>query len=156
MMLFNGKYAWDGSKGGAHKPVSWWPGAHFISIFDLSHEKSNVLMLKPIVVLALDTQEGYSMEKRYQDLIMGVCREFGIPVQKVLWVKLDPDHPKDMRVAMMEASYKLKSGNLYDVKWRHLMPNEKEIVEQLLPLSTLKDRISEKTSKQPTKQPLEL
>lgn len=140
-MLFNGKYAWNGSREGNHKPVSWWPGAHLISIFDLSHEKSNVLMLKPIVVLALDTQEGYSIEKRYQDLIVGVCREFDISVQKVLWVKLDPDNPKNMKVAMLEGSYKLKSGILYDVKWRPLMPNEKEVVEQLLPSSTLKDRV---------------
>ena len=86
-MLFNGKYAWNGSREGNNKPVSWWPGVHLISIFDLSREKSNVFMLKPFVVLTLDTQEGYSIEKRYQDLIMGVCRDFNLEIEKVLWVR---------------------------------------------------------------------
>ena len=40
MIIFNGKYSWDGKKDGVHKPVSWWPGSHYLTIVDFSLEKT--------------------------------------------------------------------------------------------------------------------
>ena len=133
MIIYDGKYVWDGKKDGDHKPVSWWPGSHYLTIFDFSGEKSDVVMLKPFVVLASDSKEGYSVEKRYQDLVKAVCREFKLDIEKLLWVRYGRDSKSDMKVAVL----KLLSGKgpytVYDLKWRDVMPNERKLVDALMP-----------------------
>ena len=134
MIIFNGKYTWAGKKDGDHKPVSWWPGSHHLTIVDFSSEKPDVVLLKPVIVLAADTKEGHSIHKRHQDLVVGVCREFDLDVQKVLWVRYSRDSGNEMKVAVI----KLLSGKgpykVYDLKWRSLMANERKLIDSLLPM----------------------
>ena len=134
MIIFNGKFSWDGKKDGDHKPVSWWPGSHYLTIVDFSAEKPDVVLLKPVIVLAADTKEGHSIHKRHQDLVVGVCREFDLDVQKVLWVRYSRDSGNEMKVAVI----KLLSGKgpykVYDLKWRSLMANERKLIDSLLPM----------------------
>ncbi|MCG6881019.1 MAG: hypothetical protein LJE96_18000 [Deltaproteobacteria bacterium] len=133
MIIYDGKYAWDGKKDSAYKPVSWWPGSHYLTIFDLSAEKSDVVMLKPFVVLASDSKEGYSVEKRYQDLIKAVCREFGLDVDKLLWVRYRRDSGNDMKVAVLKLLTGKGPYTVYDLKWRDVMPNERKLVNSIMP-----------------------
>ena len=134
MIIFNGKYSWDGKKEGDHKPVSWWPGSHRLTIVDFSAEKPHVAMLKPVIVLASDTKEGYSIDKRYQDLIIGVCREFNLEIQKVLWVKCNQDSENGVKVAVLKLLSIIGPDILYDIKWRSVMPNEQKLIDSILEL----------------------
>ncbi len=134
MIIFNGKYVWDGKKDDVHKPVSWWPGSHYLTIFDFSREKTDVVMLKPYIVLAADPKEGYSVHKRYQDLITGVCREFKLNMDKLLWVRYSRDSQNEMKVAVLKAISRMGPHVIYDVKWRSLMSNEKKLIDSLMPL----------------------
>jgi len=136
MIIFNGKYTWDGKKDHDHKPVSWWPGSQYLTIVDFSHEKTDVVMLKPFVVLAADAKEGYSIHKRYQDLIIGVCREFNLDLQKVLWVCYDRNSENEMKVAVLKFLAGKGPYKIYDLKWRAVMANEKKLMDSILPLTT--------------------
>jgi hypothetical protein len=135
MIVFNGKYTWDGKKDGDHKPVSWWPGSQHLTVVDFSHEKTDVVMLKPFVVLASDTKEGYSIHKRYQDLIIGVCREFNIDLQKVLWVRYARAAKNEMQVAVLKFFGGKGPYRVYDLKWRAVMANERKLVDSVLPIT---------------------
>ena len=131
MIIFNGKYSWDGKKDGLYKPVSWWPGSHYLTIVDFSREKPDVVMLKPVIVMAAETKEGYSIEKRYQDLIICVCREFNLDIPKVLWVKYNRDAENEMKVAVLKLLSRIGPNTLYDIKWRSLMPNERKLIDSI-------------------------
>jgi hypothetical protein len=135
MIIFNGKYTWDGKSDSGHKPVSWWPGSQFLTIVDISTEKTDVVMLKPFIVLASDAKEAYSIHKRYQDLIVGVCREFDIEIQKVLWVRCNRDAENEMKVAVLKLLTGKGPYKVFDLKWRTVMPNERKLVDSILPLS---------------------
>jgi hypothetical protein len=134
VIVFNGKYTWDGKKDGHHKPISWWPGSQYLTIVDFSAEKTDVVMLKPFVVLAADTKEGHSIHKRYQDLVIGACREFNLDVQKVLWVRYSRDSENEMKVAVIRFLSGMGPYKVYDLKWRSLMANEQKLIDSILPL----------------------
>ena len=135
MIIFNGKYTWDGKSDSGHKPVSWWPGSQYLTIVDISTEKTDVVMLKPFIVLSSDTKEAYSINKRYQDLIIGVCREFDLEVQKVLWVRYNRDAENEMKVAVLKLLTGRGPYKVFDLKWRAVMDNERKLVDSILPLS---------------------
>ena len=135
MIVFNGKYSWNGKKNGFHKPVSWRPGSQHLTIVDLSDEAPDVVMLKPVVALAADTKEGCSIEKRYQDLITVVCREFNLDIQKVLWVRYSRESENEMKVAVLKLLSGIGPETLYNLEWRSLMPNEQELIDAVSPLS---------------------
>jgi hypothetical protein len=137
MIIFNGKYTWDGKTDDGHKPVSWWPGSQHLTIVDLSDEKTDVVMLKPFLVLAADTKELYSIHKRYQDLIIGVCREFNLELQKVLWVRYNRDGENEMEVAVLKLLTGKGPYRVFDLKWRPVMDNEKNLIDSILPLTTM-------------------
>jgi len=136
MILFNGKYTWDGKKEKDHKPVSWWPGSQHLTIVDFSDEKTDVLMLKPFLVLAADAKELYSIQKRYQDLIIGVCRKFNLEFQKVLWVRYNREGENEMKVAVLKWLTGKGPYRVFDLKWRPVMANEKRLIDSVLPLTT--------------------
>jgi len=135
VIVFNGKYTWDGKKDGDHKPISWWPGSQYLTIVDFSAEKPDVVLLKPVIVLAADTKEGHSIHKRYQDLVIGACREFNLDVQKVLWVRYSRDSENEMKVAVIKLLSGMGPYKVYDLKWRSLMANERKLIDSVLPLS---------------------
>jgi len=137
MIIFNGKYTWDGKTDDGHKPVSWWPGSQHLTIVDLSDEKTDVVMLKPFLVLAADTKELYSIQKRYQDLIIVVCREFNLELQKVLWVRYNRDGENEMEVAVLKLLTGKGPYRVFDLKWRPVMDNEKKLIDSILPLTTM-------------------
>ena len=132
MIIFNGKYTWDGKKDGDHKPVSWWPGSHYLTIVDFSAERPDVVLLKPVIALAADTKEGYSIHKRYQDLIMGVCRDFNLEIEKVLWVRYSRESENEMKVAVLRLLSRVGPHTLYDIHWRSLMANERKLIDSIL------------------------
>ena len=75
------------------------------------------------------------MEKRYQDLIVGVCREFNLDIEKVLWVRYSRDRENEMKIAVLSLLSKIGPHTLYDVKWRPVMANEKKLIDSILPLT---------------------
>ncbi len=87
--------------------------------------------MRPIIVLAAETKEGYSIESRYQDFVKIVCREFSLDLDKVLWItySLVSD---DMKVAVFEHRTQVGPEMLVSIKWRSLMPNEYEEIKRLL------------------------
>ncbi len=133
MILFDGKYTWDGKKDGKDKPVSWWPGSYRLKIIDLSEENPGVYRLKPIIVLAAETKEGFSVEPRYQDLIKNVCKKFNINLDKVLWISYSSESYEEIKAAVIEPASRIGSELFYTIQWRPLMDNELKEVKRFLP-----------------------
>jgi len=129
MIIFDGQYEWDGSKNDDFRPVSWWPGACRLTIIDISKTTENVHILRPIIVLASEVQEGFSVKNRYQDLTRRVCIDFELDMKKLLWIEYDPDSPDDMEAAVFDHVSTIGMEKLYSVKWRPVRLNEYEAVK---------------------------
>ena len=136
MIIFDGKYTWTGrkDKDRPHKPVCWWPGSCRLTIVDFSQENPDVLMLKPIIVLAAEPQEGYTVGNRYQDLIKNVCLEFNLDEDKVLWITYTLESDDKMRAAVIVPRTRVGDEVLYSVTWRDLMPTEITMISRYLPI----------------------
>ena len=136
MIIFDGKYTWNGrkEKDSSHKPVCWWPGSCRLTIVDLSDAAPGLLMLKPVIVLADETQEGYTVGNRYQDLVKNVCREFNLNEDKVLWITYNLEYDDKMKVAVIAPRTRVGDQVLYSVTWRDLMPNEIAMVSRYFPI----------------------
>jgi hypothetical protein len=135
MIVFNGKYRWDGKKKGDRKPVSWWPGSYRITIIDLSDEKPGVHMLKPIIVMAAETKEGFCLKNTYQDLVKNVCIDFNLQTDKVFWVSYNAESFLEMQAAVFRPVSRLGSEILYDIRWRPVIDRELDEIKRFFPES---------------------
>ncbi len=133
MIIFDGKYSWDGTKRGSSKPVSWWPGAYWLKIIDLSQNRGNLLMLKPILVFAAETENGHCVRNRYQDLVKNVCRDFNLKLEKILWITYNVNSPQEIETALFELVTYLGSEVFFSVRWRPVLPNEQMVIMPYFP-----------------------
>jgi len=135
MIIFDGKYRWSGRKrkDNQHKPVSWWPGSCRMTIIDLSEKNPGVHMLKPVIILADEAQEGYTVGNRYQDLVKDVCREFNLKEDKILWITYSLESDGKMKAAVILPQKNIGNKTMFSIKWRNLTINEIELVSRYLP-----------------------
>ncbi len=132
MIIFDGEYEWDGNKKDDFRPVSWWPGACRLTIIDISDVNPDIHILRPVIILASELQEGFSVKNRYQDLARRVCRDFKLDMKKVLWIEYNPDSPDEMEAAVFEHVTSIGSEELYSIRWRPARVNELEAVKPYL------------------------
>ncbi len=133
MIIFDEKYSWDGTKRGSKQPVSWWPGAYWLKIVDLSQNNENIHMLRPIIIFAAETDSGSCVRNRYQDLVRNVCRDFNLQIEKILWVAYNADSPDEVEVAAFESIMTMGSEVLFSVRWRSILPNEEIAIRPYFP-----------------------
>ncbi len=140
MIIYDGKYSWSGEKRSELRPVSWWAGAYWLKIIDLSQEKNSVLMLKPIVVIVSDTGEGASATNCASELVKSVCRDFNLDIKKILWVEYHPGPPPHMEVGKFTSMATIHNETLYTTEWR---PIRKDELEMISPYSSRARKIME-------------
>ena len=133
MIIFDGKYGWSGKKLSKRNPISWWAGAYWLKIMDLSKSNPNVVMLKPIIVIVSDTGEGASATNCAPDLVKSVCHDFELDVKKVLWMEYHPGDAPYLDVAQFIPMAELHDETLYSVSWRSIHPNELEMIIPFFP-----------------------
>ncbi len=144
MIVFDGKYSWNGTKRGSSKPVSWWPGAYWLKIINLSQSYGNIHMLKPIIIFAAETDNGHCVRHRYQDLVKNVCRDFKLQLEKLLWIAYNVNSPNQIETAAFELITRLGSEVFFSVRWRPILPNEQIAIKPYFPTHKHGDELSEK------------
>lgn len=133
MIIFNGKYSWDGKKRSASAPVTWWPGSYNIRIIDLNVMMPGVHHIKPYVCIFSDTGNGFSVRNTFQHLAVAIAGEFGLDPTRVLWIEHFPERKSDrMDAATIEAVTIIGSQIIYKAIWRSVMPNEINLIQSCL------------------------
>ena len=128
MIIFDDKYTWSGEKRSKTHPVSWWAGAYWLKIIDLSKSDGSVVMLKPIVVIVSDTGEGASATNCAAELVKSVCRDFDLEIKKILWVEYHPGPPAYMAVGKFTSMATLHGEILYTTAWRPIHQDELDMI----------------------------
>lgn len=90
-------------------------------------------MLKPVIILADEAQEGYTVGNRYQDLVKDVCREFNLKEDKILWITYSLESDGKMKAAVILPQKNIGNKTMFSIKWRNLTINEIELVSRYLP-----------------------
>jgi hypothetical protein len=137
MIVFEGKYSWSGKKQSSSRPVSWWAGAYWLKIIDLSRttigSTPRVLMLKPIVVIVSDTGEGASATNCAPELVKSVCRDFTLDIKKILWIEYHPGPQPHMEAGKFKAVTRIHGDILYAVDWRPVRDHELAMIQAYSP-----------------------
>ena len=129
MILFDGIYSWSGKTGTGKRPVSWWPGSYKVKIIDLSDTTPNgVFHMRPWICLFTDTGKGFNVRNHFQYFAQSICQEFGLVLQKVLWVEYFP-HGRPMDVAVIKEGALIGRERLYTVQWRTVRDDEVSLIQ---------------------------
>ena len=132
MIIYDGKYSWSGKKKDGLRPISWWPGDYRLKIIDLSKDRSDVYIIKPVIIMVSDTGKGFSVKNHFQNLAKNICRDFNFDISRVLWIDYYTKPIPYMEVAMFKPLTKIGSEIIYSVKWRPIMLNELEVIKNFV------------------------
>jgi hypothetical protein len=87
MIIFNGRYSWDGTKTTGREPIAWYPGSYYLKIIDLTGEGGDITHLKPYICIYSGTGEGQSISDNPEKFVKQICYDFSLPMEKVFWVE---------------------------------------------------------------------
>lgn len=128
MIVYDGEYSWKGSTTAKKRPISWWRSSYRLRIVDVSRDASDVVFLKPHVVLFADTGQGASVTNCLPDLAKQICQDFDLDFNRVVWVEDRPDIKERFRVAVFRPVARLGSDVFYQVAWRAAAPSELDLI----------------------------
>jgi hypothetical protein len=128
MILHDFTYEWDGKSHSGKKPVSWWPGCYRVRILKIGDETTRVQYLFPIAVVFKSAKTNAVMNTSLENYIHNfaekISREYGLDMEKVMWVKMDDP----VMVAHLTPDRKLSGAPLYTISWRPIRPNETAVI----------------------------
>ncbi|VFQ42829.1 hypothetical protein [Desulfoluna butyratoxydans] len=128
MILYDGIYSWSGKTSSGKRPVSWWPGSYRVKIVDLSDTTPDgVFHIKPVICLFADTGKGFNVRNHFQYFAQSICQEFGLTLNKVLWVEYYPEGTA-MDVATLNEGAMVGKERLYTVHWRPVHEDEAQLI----------------------------
>lgn len=87
MIVYNGRYRWDGTRKDNNDPIAWFPGAYDVKIFHCSNITQKVKHFKAYVCLYSRTGEGQSISDNPERFAKRICRDFSLVIDQVLWVE---------------------------------------------------------------------
>jgi hypothetical protein len=131
MVIFEGKFQWDGKKRSNRFPISWWPGSYRIKIIDLRDRAPGAVLMRPYLCILSDTGEGFSIKNTFERFALSVCDQFNLDVEKVLWVE-EHSINENKGAALVKPVMKIGNKNIYETIWHPIRPNEMELVESCL------------------------
>jgi len=130
MIIFNGRYSWDGTKKDGRFPITWFPGAYNLKIFSLAGKDSGILHLRPYICIYSETGEGQSISVNPQKFAKQICHEFSLDIERVLWVE-DLLAEKDRyNIIMFNRSGRLSDTVFYKTVKRKPSAAERDQIEQ--------------------------
>ena len=130
MILFKGRYSWDGTKKDGRFPITWFPGAYDLKIFNLAGRNSGILHLKPYMCIYSETGDGQSISVNPEKFAKEICHKFSLDIEKVLWVE-DLMTGKDRyNVIMFSKSGRLSDTVFYKTVKRKPLAAEIRQIEQ--------------------------
>lgn len=129
MILYEGKYSWDGTKTDDEPPVSWWPGSYNIKIIDLRASNPGVIHLKPYLCLFSEENSQYSVKERFHNLAVKICKKYDLDPEKVMWIESFSDGMTKLSdIAVIEKITTIGNEIIYKTNWRQVRPNEEAFI----------------------------
>lgn len=138
MTLFDGRYCWDGTKKDDREPITWYPGAYDLKIFDRADADSSVKPLKQYICIYSKTGEGQSISEKPEKFVNHICNDFGLDIEKVLWVEDLLTEKDRYLIVMFTKSRKLGDRVFYSTSKRKALEAEEGWIKEVL--STLAQR----------------
>lgn len=130
MIIFEGKYHWDGTKKGDSNPISWWPGTYRLKIVDLTVKHPEVIHIKPYLCLFSCADSDYCVKNKFHNLAVKISNEFHLNPEKVLWIEnFSTARHNNLDVAIIELVTTIGGEKIYKTIWRQIRPNEKELIK---------------------------
>lgn len=132
MVVFNGRYRWDGTRKDNIDPISWFPGAYDVKIFGCSNSNEKVRHFKAYVCLYSRTGEGQSISDNPERFAKRICRDFSLAIDHVLWVE-DLLHDKErFDIIKFVRTGKIGESLLYRVEKRKALATEIKMIHHKL------------------------
>ena len=128
MILFDGTYRWP-ARGEATKKRKHWAFSCRLRIIDLAADHPDISYLKPIAVIATETNQGVFRKTCAETMGKRIFRDFDLDVEKTLWIESSPDDPAKMIVGIFSAKTYAGHETYYSIGWRSILPNEFELIK---------------------------
>lgn len=135
MILYNGRYSWDGKKHDGFDPIAWFPGAYYLRLFDLRTEQGRVELLKPFLCIYTKTGDGMSISEKPEKFAREICRKFGVELEKVLWVEELLLEPGGYEVVVYRKKGRIGDDFFYTTEKRAPLKGELAIIEKELAMA---------------------
>jgi len=130
MTIFNGRYSWDGTKKDNRDPITWFPGAYDLKIFDRTGDKTGIKHLKPYTCIFSKTGEGQSISVNPEKFAKHICYDFSLELEKVLWVEdLLTDKERYLVVSFSRCG-EMGDRIFYKTSKRQPSKGEKKLIER--------------------------
>lgn len=125
MEVFNGIYSWDGKKHDRRDPIAWFPGSYHLHIVTIGRNGGKVTSIRNHLCLYSETGEGHSISSNPEKFAKYVCEDFGLDLERTLWVEIHPQRPQRYEVIDYTRSGKMKEVCFYHLHKR--APNDQEL-----------------------------
>ena len=132
MDIFSGRYSWDGKKTDGRDPISWFPGAYDLKIFNLENAVRSVSYIRPYMCIFTNTGKGYSVSANPEKFAKRICEDFSLPIEKVLWVEQKERGVDEYEVITFQKKGQVGQQIFYSIERREPMGNELSLIRKEL------------------------
>jgi len=135
LIYYDGTYRLQRRDDETSKPIGKGACAWRLRIIDLALNQPDVKHLKPIVVVASQSDEGIFKTTCAESLGRRIFRDFDLDINEVLWIEHFPTKPGQMYVANFTPKHYLGPEIFYNIDWRPIRTNELESIKLYIPES---------------------
>ena len=128
MVIFNGRYRWDGTKRDNLDPVAWYPGSYDVKILDRSSTEGKVRHFKPYICLYSRTGEGQSISANPEKFAKRICNDFSLDIDRVLWVEDLLTEKDRYDIILFTRTGKMGKGFFYRTEKRKTLKAETKMI----------------------------
>lgn len=132
MDIFSGRYSWDGKKTNGRDPISWFPGAYDLKIFNLENTVRSVSFIRPYLCIFTNTGKGYSVSANPEKFAKRICEDFSLPIEKVLWVEQKERGVDEFEIITFQKKGQVGQQVFYSIERRKPMGNELSLIRKEL------------------------
>lgn len=131
MILFNGKYSWDGKRTDEREPIAWFPGSCQLTLIDLSPEDKGVTYLKPyLCIFTQNNGGGHSISINPEKFTRRICADFSLDMEKVLWTERTESATDIYEVLIFTRGLTVGKKTLYTLSRREPIAGEIALIQK--------------------------
>ena len=133
MIIYDGTYRFRKPNKQGDTSISQWRWAWRIRIIDLNLSRPEVRHLKPIVIVASQTDISSCLTSCAESIGKRISRDFNLDVSHVLWVEYFPNKLTNWYVAVFTPKSRFGPDIFYSIHWRPIRPNEIDVIKKYIP-----------------------
>lgn len=130
MIIFFGRYSWDGTKKDDRDPISWFPGAYDLIITNLTEAGDNLAYIRPYLCIFTNTGSGYSVSANPEKFAKRICEDFSLELDKVLWVERKEPDTENFEIVVFQRKGQMGETIFYSLEKRMPLTNELRVIKK--------------------------